>query len=83
MPQLSIMFFNDHLQEPIMQPPAFIRGHVIDALDVVTNAKKTLPPCDRIGANDRVDGSQRIANVIGGPAGLRVKLESFLTSCNW
>ena len=83
MPQLSVMFFNDHLQEVIMKPPAFIGGHAIDALNVVTDAIKTLPPGDGIGANDWVDGCERIANIVGGPAGLRVKLETLLTSCDW
>lgn len=66
-----------------MQPPAFIGGHVIDAFDVVSNAKKTLPPCDGVGANDRVDGSERSANVVGGPTGLGIKVESLLSSRDW
>ena len=83
MPQLSIMFLNDHLQEVIVQTLAFVRGHVVDALDVVPDAIKTLPAGDGIGANDRVDGSERVANVVGGPAGLGVKLESLLSSGDW
>lgn len=83
MPQLSIMFLNDHLQEVIVQTLAFIRGHVVDALDVVPDAIKTLPPGDGVGANDRVDGGEGVANVVGGPAGLGVKLESLLSRGDW
>lgn len=34
------------------------------------------PPCNRVGANDRMDGGEIFANVVGGAAGVRVELEA-------
>lgn len=72
MPQLAVVFFDNQLQEPVEQSFAFIRCHIIDALDVVANGKEALPASDGVGANDRVDGAQRSANVVGGPARLGI-----------
>ena len=83
MPQLGVVFLNDHLQEVIMQPPAFIGRDVVDALHVVPDAVETLPSGDGIGAHDRVDGRERIADVVGGPARLGVELETLLASGDW
>lgn len=80
MSQLSIMFLDDHLQEPIVQPPAFIRGHVVYLYNVITNCKKTLPSGDGVSANDWVDGAERGSNVVWGPARLGVELISLLSS---
>ena len=80
MPQLRVMFFNDHLQEVIVQPSAFIGGHVVDALHVVPDSVQAFPPRDGIGAHDRVDSRERLADVVGGSARLGVKLEALLTS---
>lgn len=80
MPQLAIMFFYNHLQEPVQKPLTFVGSHVIDVLDVVANGKKTLPSSDGIGTNDWVDGPERATDVIGRPARLGVQVESLLSS---
>ena len=80
MPQLRIMFFHNHLQEIIVQASALIGGHVVDPLNVVPDAVQALPSRNGIGAHDRVDGCQRVADVIRGPARLGVKLEALLAS---
>jgi hypothetical protein len=64
------MLLHNHLKEPIVQPPTFIGGQVIDPFDVIAHGKQTLPPGDRVGAHYGVDGAEGSANVIWGPAGL-------------
>jgi hypothetical protein len=62
--QLTVVLFNDQLQEPIEKALALIWRHVVDTFNVVANSKKTLPTRDRVGADNWMVGRERIAYVV-------------------
>lgn len=62
--QLTVVLFNDQLQEPIEKALTLIWRHVIDALSMVSNCKKALPARDGVGADNWMAGREGIAYVV-------------------
>jgi hypothetical protein len=62
--QLTVVLFNDQLQEPIEKALALIWRHVIDTFSVVANSKKALPARHRVSADNRMAGREGIAYVV-------------------
>ena len=71
-PDLQVVVLVDQIQEPAKQLGALLLGHAVDVLDVAAHRENGLPAGYRVGADDRVDGLELGANVLGGAAGLVV-----------
>jgi hypothetical protein len=74
-PNLQVMILNNQRLEPLQSVFTLCISQSIDGLDVVADGENGFPACDRVGANDRVFGTQDRANVLRGAAGLGVQLK--------
>lgn len=69
------MVFDNQLHEPIKKMPALFISQSINSFRVVSNCKDTLPSCNRIGSNNRMDGSKLISGILRRTPRARVELE--------
>jgi hypothetical protein len=76
MPNLQIMVIDDQTHKPIQQSPALLLRQPDDALDMMPHCEDGLPACDRVRANDGMDGAELRADVLGGAARRCVQLEA-------
>lgn len=67
------MVVRDQLQEIILELLSLHFGHIVDVAKVSPESEQGLPPCYGVGADERVDGSQVLANVLGVSAGFSVE----------
>lgn len=57
MPDLQIMVIDDQTHKPIQQSPALLLRQPDDALDMMPHCEDGLPACDRVRANNGMDGA--------------------------
>ena len=57
MPDLQIVVFDNQTHKPIQQSPALLLRQPVDALDMMPYSEDGLPACDRVRANDGMDGA--------------------------
>jgi hypothetical protein len=76
MPNLQIMVIDDQTHKPIQQSPALLLRQPDDTLDMMPHCEDGLPACDRVRANDGMDGAELRADVLGGAARRCVQLEA-------
>lgn len=69
------MILYNQSDEPLEQMATLFFREIIDLLYVRPNGKNTLPPGDRVGANDRVFGAQIFADIFRRTAWTRVDFE--------
>ena len=75
MSNLQVVIFHNQLHEPFQQRFRFQGRHFIDVLHVAADCEDGFPPCDRVSANDGMDGGEFFANVVGGAARVGVEFE--------
>jgi hypothetical protein len=83
MSQLRIVLFYNHLKEPIVQAPAFVRRQVVDLFDMIPYGKQAFPPGDGVGAHHRVNGTKGSTDIVWRPTRLCIELKSLFSSGNW
>lgn len=69
------MVFDNQLHEPIKEMLALFLGQSINPFRVVPNCKDALPASDRIGPNNRMNGSKLISGILRRAPRARVELE--------
>lgn len=57
MPDLQIVVFDNQIHKPIQQSPALLLRQPVDTLDMMPDSEDGLPACDRVRANDGMDGA--------------------------
>ncbi len=75
-PDLQIMILNNQLREPVQKMLALSLANFVDPLCMMTNGVNAFPARNRIRADDWVDGSEILANVLRSTALGAVELET-------
>lgn len=75
------MVVDDEAHEPLEEVLGLVFGEPVDLGDVVADAEDALPARDGVGADQRVDGLEDLADVLGRAALGGVDLEVVLVSC--
>ena len=58
------MVFDNQPHEPIKKMPALVISQPINLFGVMSNCKDALPSSNRIGSNNRMDGSKLISGIL-------------------
>lgn len=78
---LEVMVLDNKLDKPVEEVLALFLGKTMDLLDVMADGKDRLPACHRIGANNRVDRLEDIANILRSAALTCVDLKVVALGC--
>jgi hypothetical protein len=76
MANLEIMIFRHQRDEPVKRSLALLLCELVDACHMVAEREDRLPTRDGVGADDRVDGFEYVADILGGAAWLAVELKA-------
>lgn len=72
---LQVVVVDNQTDEPLQQVVTLFFGQSINLADVVTDGEDTLPAGHGVGADDRVDGRQVVADVVGAASRFGVQLK--------
>jgi hypothetical protein len=74
--ELRVVLFNNHLQEPVLQPAALVGSQVVDLRHVVAHGKKALPARHGVRPHYGMRSRQGRTDVVGRAARRGVQLET-------
>ena len=77
-PHLQVVIVHYEAHEPVEEMPGLVIGEPVDLGHVVADGEDALPARHRVGADDRVDGLEDLADILGRTALLGEKLEVVL-----
>lgn len=77
-PDLQVVVIDEQSHEPVEQRSALQISDIVHLRNVLADGEHALPASDGVGADDGVDGLEKLANVLGSTALAAVDLEAVL-----